>query len=240
VYNAALEFAQFWDGREKDVEAQAKGPVTNPVEMAMPSEKRVIDTLRSMPGYVEAFAKAFPGEKDPVTFENLARAIGAFERKLLTPSRWDKLLKGDPAALTDAEKQGFNDFVAAGCGVCHNGPLLGGDKYMKLGSVKPWPDVKDLGRYAVTKVEADKLHFKVPMLRNIERTGPYGHDGKLPTLADAVTKMAVHQNGKTLTPEQVASIITFLKALTGELPAALVPKPALPPSGPKTPKPDPG
>ena len=128
VYNAALHVAQFWDGRAKDVEEQAKGPVMNPVEMAMPDEKTVIAVLKSMPEYEALFKKAFPGEADPVTYDNMAKAIGAFERKLVTPARWDKFLEGDKSALSDGEKAGFLKFVDAGCAACHNGALLGGNK----------------------------------------------------------------------------------------------------------------
>ena len=89
VYNAAMHFAQFWDGRAPDVEAQALGPVLNPVEMGIKDGPAVVVVIKSIPGYVDAFGKAFPGEKDPVTFENFGRAIAAFERGLTTPSRWD-------------------------------------------------------------------------------------------------------------------------------------------------------
>src|SRR5215468_1061672 len=140
TFNAALHFVQFWDGRAADVEAQAKGPVLNPVEMAMASDKEVVAVLKSMPEYVALFKKAFPNEKDPVTYDNMGKAIGAFERNLITPSRWDKFLKGDQGALTAEEKAGFNEFAAAGCQSCHAGVLLGGNMMQKMGSVKPWPD----------------------------------------------------------------------------------------------------
>jgi cytochrome c peroxidase len=240
VYHAAGHLAQFWDGRAPDVEEQAKGPVMNPVEMAMPGEKHVLTVLNSMPEYVALFQKAFPGEKDPVTFNNMARAIGAFERKLVTPARWDKFLTGDKNALTDAEKAGFNKYVDVGCGTCHNGAYLGGASFMKLGMAKPWADTKDPGRMKVTQKEGDKQVFKVPSLRNIEKTGPYYHDGKVKTLEEAVSLMATHQLGKTLTKDEVASIVTFLKTLTGELPSAYIKEPALPKSTAKTPKPETG
>ena len=158
VYNAAGHFVQFWDGRAPDVEEQAKGPVLNPVEMAMSSEKDVVAVLKSMPEYVATFKKAFPGQADPVTFDNTARAIGAFERKLVTPSRWDKFLKGDKAALSEAEKAGFNRFVDAGCAMCHAGSHLGANSFQKLGLVKPWTHLSDLGRYAVSKQEIGRAH----------------------------------------------------------------------------------
>lgn len=239
VYNAGGHVAQFWDGRAKDLEEQAKGPVMNPVEMAMPSEARVVETLRSIPGYVEAFQKAFPDEKDPVSFDNMARAIGAFERKLVTPSRFDKFLAGDESALTDEEKEGLNTFVATGCVACHTGAGLGGQGYFKLGQAKPWPNESDLGRFDVTKSDGDKLVFRTPTLRNVEKTAPYFHDGSVATLEEAVKKMAFHQLGKDLSDEDTKSIVTFLGSLTGELPKHYIAKPELPPSSDKTPKPDP-
>ncbi len=238
VFNAAGHFVQFWDGRAPTVEEQAKGPVLNPVEMAMPAEKHVLAVLNSMPEYVEAFKKAFPGDKNPVTFDNMAKAIGAFERKLITPSRWDKFLEGDQGALSNAEKAGFNKFMEAGCQTCHNGAYLGGTMFQKLGVVNPWPDTKDEGRFQVTKQETDKMVFKVPGLRNIEKTAPYYHDGSVATLDEAVRKMGEVQLGKALTSDEIASITTFLKSLTGDLPAEYVKEPVLPPSTDKTPRPD--
>jgi cytochrome c peroxidase len=238
VYNAAGHFVQFWDGRATNVEEQAKGPILNPVEMAMPDEKRVLAVLNSMPEYVEAFEKAFPGEKHPVTFDNLAQAIGAFERKLVTVSRWDKFLGGDQAALSDAEKAGLNRFLDVGCQTCHNGIYVGGSMFQKLGLAKPWDNVSDPGRFAVTKQEADRMVFKVPTLRNIEKTAPYYHDGSIATLDEAVRQMADHQLARTLSKEEVSSIVAFLKALTGELPTEYIKEPPLPKSTDKTPKPD--
>ncbi|MFB3777726.1 MAG: cytochrome-c peroxidase [Bryobacteraceae bacterium] len=238
VYNAAGHVAQFWDGRAPTVEEQAKGPVTNPVEMAMPSEKVVVAVLKSMPEYVQAFKAAFPTDKDPVTFENMARAIGAFERKLITPSRWDKFLTGDQSALTPAEKEGFNAFVNAGCQTCHSGALLGATMYQKLGVIKPYPDEEDLGRFQLTKSDGDKMVFKVPSLRNIEKTGPYFHNGKVGTLEEAVTRMGEYQVGRKLSSGEIQSIVTWLKSLTGEIPADYIKPPALPASTGKTPKPE--
>jgi cytochrome c peroxidase len=237
VYNAAGTVAQFWDGRAPDVEEQAKGPVLNPVEMAMAGEKTVLQVINSMPEYVAAFKKAFPEDKNPVTYDNFGKAIGAFERKLVTPSRWDKFLKGDQAALTAEEKAGFLAFADAGCGTCHSGALVGGQMFQKAGLVKPWPNQADPGRFKVTKSDADKMMFKVPTLRNIEKTGPYFHDGKTPTLVAAISAMAEHQLGKTLTDAQVKSIETWMKALTGDIPAQYIKEPELPKSTAKTPKP---
>jgi cytochrome c peroxidase len=237
VYNAAGHFVQFWDGRAADVEEQAKGPVLNPVEMALPDAKSAESVLRSMPEYVDMFKKAFPEDRDPVTFDNMAKAIGAFERKLTTPSRWDKYLAGDESALTNDEKKGFLKFVEAGCQTCHAGTLVGGNLYQKLGAAKEFPDQSDPGRMKVTKAEADKMVFKVPSLRNIEKTGPYYHNGKVTSLEEATSMMAELQLGKTLKPEEVASIVTWMKSLTGEIPADYIKEPPMPKSTPKTPKP---
>lgn len=236
VYNAALHIAQFWDGRAPTVEEQAKGPVLNPVEMGMASADHVVDVLKSMPGYVEAFSKAFPGEKHPITYDNFGRAVGAFERRLVTPSRWDDYLKGKKEALSPAEQKGYETFAKAGCATCHNGPAIGGAMYHKLGLVKAWPELKDFGRFEATKVESDKHFFKVASLRNVAETGPYLHDGSVKTLEDMVKMMAEHQLGKTLTDEETASIVVFLKSLTGEIPVGYIAPPKLPESGPNTPK----
>lgn len=228
VFNAALHVAQFWDGRSPDVEDQAKGPVTNPIEMGMPNAEKVEEILKSIPGYVEEFSKAFPEESEPITYDNYAKAVGAFERGLVTPSRWDEFLKGDENALTDAEKAGFNKFVGVGCATCHMGPVLGGMMYHKLGLVHPWPDLKDEGRYKATGIEADKYKFKVPGLRNIEKTGPYLHDGSIASLDETVRLMAKHQLGREVSNDDVAEIVTFLKALTGEVSADYIKPPQLP------------
>jgi cytochrome c peroxidase len=209
----------------------------NPVEMAMPSERQVVAVLKSMPEYVIAFQKAFPGEKDSISYENMALAIGAFERNLVTPSRWDRFLRGDSQALTDEEKAGFNEFMETGCQGCHSGAYIGGQMYERLGMVKPYPDTSDPGREKVTKDESDRMVFKVPGLRNIVETRPYFHNGKVETLEQAVSRMAEYQLGKNLTEEQVHSIIAWLKALTGAIPAEYVEMPILPKSTAKTPKP---
>ncbi|HWQ52826.1 MAG TPA: cytochrome-c peroxidase [Bryobacteraceae bacterium] len=228
VYNAAGHIAQFWDGRAPDVEEQAKGPVMNPVEMAMPSEDFVVATLKSIPGYVTAFKAAFPGQKDPVTFDNMGIAIGAFERKLITPARWDKFLKGDQAALTDDEKAGFKVFTSAGCQSCHSGALVGGALYQKLGIMRPYPDATDPGRFKVTKSESDRMMFKVPSLRNIAKTAPYFHNGKVATLEQAINQMNEYQLGNKLTDGEVKLVVAWLNSLTGEIPVDYIKPPVLP------------
>ncbi len=237
VYNAAGHFVQFWDGRVPTVEQQAKGPILNPVEMAMPSEAAAVKVLKSMPEYVALFKEAFPSDQDPVTYGNMALAIGAFERGLVTPSAWDRFLRADPSALSNAQKAGFNTFVEAGCAVCHRGPYVGGETFQKLGVMKPWPDQSDLGRAAVTKSDDDKMVFKVPSLRNIQQTGPYFHDGSVPTLDKAIRNMAVHQSGARLSDAQVKSIQTWFTCLTGEIPRSYIAEPQLPKSTSETPPP---
>ena len=239
VYNAAGHFAQFWDGRSPTVEHQATQPVTNPVEMAMPDEKLVVEVLSSIPQYVELFKKAFPESDPPVTLENVGKAIGAFERKLVTPSRWDKFLAGDASALTEEEQEGFKAFMMAGCNACHMGTQVGGTMFQKLGVMKPWPNQEDQGRYEVTKQESDKMMFKVPGLRNVAETAPYFHDGSAATLEEAVSKMAEYQLAKPVPESDVKKIVAWLKTLTGEIPTEYIKEPELPPSTEKTPKPDP-
>lgn len=237
VFNAAGHFVQFWDGRAPNVEEQAKGPVLNPIEMAMSSDAAAVRVLESMPEYVTLFRQAFPGEKAPVSFNNMALAIAAFERGLVTPSRWDSFLAGDQSALTRSEKAGFNKFAASGCPTCHNGAYVGGNSFQKLGVVTSWPDQSDLGRHQVTKQEADKLVFKVPSLRNAVKTAPYFHDGSVPTLEKAIRAMAVHQRGSQLSDADVKSIMTWLDSLTGEIPLDYIKPPALPKSTSSTPAP---
>ena len=127
--------------------------------------------------------------------------------------------------LPNEEKAGFNTFVSVGCAACHNGPYVGGGMFQKAGLVNPWPDTTDVGREAVTHQPADRMVFKVPSLRNVERTGPYFHDGKVASLDSALTTMAHAQLGKQLTPEQIQQITAWLKTLTGDIPAAYITPP---------------
>jgi cytochrome c peroxidase len=237
VYNAGLHIAQFWDGRAADLEAQALGPILDAGEMGMPDPEYVIAVLSSIPGYLPLFEAAFPGEDDPFTYDNVGQAIGAFERKLMTPDRFDDLLNGDEDALTEQEKRGLALFVNIGCASCHYGPALGGERYAVMGQVEPYPHLNDEGRYAITGEEADMFVFKVPGLRNVAMTAPYMHDGSINTLAEMVEIMATYQLGRELTGAQIADIVVFLEALTGELPMDYIEIPDFPPSGPDTPGP---
>ena len=214
VLNAGFHLAQFWDGRAETLEDQAKGPVLNPIEMAMPAPGIVIDRLTADPSYVRAFRRAFPGEADPVNYDNFARAVAAFERTLITRDRFDDFLKGDNQALTAAELKGLDTFLSVGCTTCHYGPLLGANSYRKVGILNPYDNLEDKGRFEVTKEEEDEYVFKVPSLRNIAITGPYFHDGAVADLKETVRKMAWMQLGVELTDDQSTSITTFLNALT--------------------------
>lgn len=215
VLNAALHASQFWDGREPDVEAQALGPILNPVEMGMPSEKAVMDKLREDQEYVELFAKAFPGTSKSMKYVNVGKAIGAFERTLLTPSRFDDYLKGDVHALSEKERRGLNQFVQVGCTSCHAGVVLGGDSFQKIGAINEYK-TQDKGRYNVTKDKDDMFFFKVPSLRNVVHTGPYFHDGSIKTLDEAIRLMGHHQLDVKLSEEQLEEIKAFLASTTGK------------------------
>jgi cytochrome c peroxidase len=217
--NAGLHVAQFWDGREPDLKAQAKGPVLNPIEMGMPNDQLVLARLREA-GYEASFNAAFPGFAEPLTYENFAEAVAAFERTLITRDRFDDFLGGQLDAITAAEQAGLTAFVEVGCIDCHNGALLGGDSFEQMGQANPYANQKDLGRFAVTKDEDDKYVFKTPSLRNIALTAPYFHDGKAATLNDAVGQMAWLQLGEKLDAKQVEAIVTFLGSLTDKERAA--------------------
>ncbi len=238
TFNAALHVAQFWDGRAADVEEQATGPVMNPVEMAMVSEDQVVVVLGSMPGYVEMFAAAFPGEEQPISLANAGVAIGAFERGLVTPGPFDDFMAGDLDALSAQQQQGLRTFIATGCITCHNGATVGGTMFQKLGLVKPY-ETEDTGRFKVTGKEADRYVFKVPSLRNVAETGPWFHDGSIASLDEMVRIMGRHQLGRELQDGEVRDIVAFLGSLTGTVDAQYVAAPELPESSDATPAPDP-
>lgn len=240
VLNAVFNLAQFWDGRAKDLKEQAMGPVQAAVEMAS-NPGRTVNTLRSIPEYVARFGKAFPGETDAVTFENMARAIETFEATLITPnSKFDAFLAGKLDALGASEKTGLQIFLSKGCVNCHAGVNLGGQGYYPFGVVeKPGAEVlpvNDKGRFSVTRTASDEYAFKSPSLRNIELTAPYFHSGKVWDLHQAVAIMGSSQLGAKLTEAEVGHIVAFLRTLTGEQPK--VDYPVLPVHTKDTPRPD--
>ncbi len=238
VWNSKFLSVQFWDGRAKDLTAQAKGPILNPGEMGMPNENVVMEKLKKVPAYVELFKKAFPDEKEPMTYHNLATAIAAFEETLVDyNSPYDKWKAGDKAAMSIEAIEGYQTFQAAGCVACHQGDNFSGPSlpvgtgfYMKFPSY-PSPEIEkkyrikdDKGRYEVTKKKSDEWMFRVPTLRNVARTSPYFHNGRVETLEEAIRVMGKTQLNKDLSEKEVASIAAFLKALNGDLPMIQEPK----------------
>lgn len=214
--NAGFHFAQFWDGRAKTLEDQAKGPVLNPVEMAMPTEAEVIKRLEADKEYPALFKAAFPGQQSPVNYDNFSRAVAAFERTLITHDRFDDFLKGDDKALTAEESHGLDLFLTTGCTTCHTGPTIGANMYQKIGVLHPYPNDKDQGRIKVTNEEWDQFRFKVPSLRNVALTYPYFHDGKAENLDSAIKQMAYLQLDKQLSAEDVSALKAFLSSLSGK------------------------
>ncbi|MEX8517634.1 MAG: cytochrome-c peroxidase [Leptothrix sp. (in: b-proteobacteria)] len=236
VLNSSLNLAQFWDGRAKDLKAQAGGPIANPGEMAFTHEL-AIDVLTSIPAYQAEFKQVF--KKDKVDIDQVTQAIAAFEETLVTPnSRFDKWLTGDKKALNADELAGYKLFKDAGCTGCHNGPAVGGNSYQKMGVVAAYQASSPAeGRSAVTGQDADRFKFKVPTLRNVELTYPYFHDGAATTLTQAVDTMGRLQLGRKFSDAENGKIVAFLKTLTGEQPKFMMP--IMPPSTDATPRPRP-
>jgi len=237
VFNAAFLSVQFWDGRADSLEAQAKGPLTNPIEMGMPNHDAVIERLKKSETYIDAFKSAFPG-KDPVNIDNLAKAIAAYERTLITPnSPFDRWGRGDASAISTIAQRGFKKMNEFGCTGCHSGQAFAGPA-MPVGTgffqkfptfsdnayVKKYDLAADLGRQNVTKNEADAHLFRVPTLRNVATTAPYFHNGKVTSLQEAVRVMAKTQLNRELTEVDVQDIYAFLVTLTGSIPEQTMPK----------------
>lgn len=241
VLNSVFNTAQFWDGRAKDLEQQAGGPMINPVEMASP-QAHVAEQLKGIPGYGAPFAKAFPGQKDPITLVNVQKAIAVFEATLITPNApFDQYLKGKTNALTPRQKEGLSLFMSKGCSACHNGINVGGGMYAPFGVVeKPGADLLppgDVGRFTVTNTASDKYVYKVPTLRNIALTAPYFHTGKSWDLRQAVSLMGTSQLGTQLKKDEIDKITDFLGSLTGDQPQIVYP--VLPPGVASTSRPQP-
>ncbi|WP_235893495.1 cytochrome-c peroxidase [Litoribacter populi] len=233
VLNAVLHDSQFWDGRAKTLEEQAKGPILNPVEMAIPHEDMLIDRLAEVEEYVKRFRSAFPEESNPITYDNVANAIAAFESTLLTPSRFDDFMDRDFTALNDQEKRGLTVFLDANCQSCHDGAALGGMQYRKFGEINDFWTVnnkigRDKGMVTLTDNPGDLYKFKVPSLRNIEKTYPYFHDGSIWDLETSIHVMAKSQLNLDMSDEEIEDLIAFLKTLTGEVPERAMTVPELP------------
>lgn len=238
VWNSAFMSVQFWDGRAKSLEEQAKGPLTNPIEMGMENHAAVISRIKNIPGYVEGFKKAFPGSKD-IDIDQVAMAIATYERTLITPdSPFDLYLKGNKKALSAAAVRGMNLVQSVGCTSCHSGPNFAGPAalpegtgfYQKFptypGSAydKQYDLLSDEGRGGVTKNAAEKHFFRVPTWRNVALTAPYMHNGKVPNLPEAVRVMAKTQLNKELKEEEVSDIVAFLTSLSGKFPEQKLPR----------------
>ena len=237
VWNSAFQTVQFWDGRAATLEEQAMGPLVNDVEMGMGSHAYVAERLNKIPGYVSAFKQAFPKDKQPVTINNVAKAIAVYERTLITPnSPFDKYMKGNKKAMTPQQVRGMKLVDEIGCTSCHTGVNFSGEEKMGVGNYKPFPQIpgskydkmyditKDLGRFDVTKNPEDKNHWRVPTWRNIAINAPYFHNGSVKTLDEAVRVMAKTQLDMDLKDNQVEDIVAFLNALTGEFPVQTMPR----------------
>ncbi|KFI21651.1 cytochrome-c peroxidase [Nitrosococcus oceani] len=233
VLNAALQDWQHWRGDRANVEEQASKSVLGHGSFGNPNEEAVLAKLRAL-GYTPAFQSAFPEANEPLTLENFGKAIGAYERTLVSPSPFDNYLKGNTEALGPQAKKGLGTFIKTGCIACHNGTGVGGQALRKFGIKKNYwqatgSEVVDEGRYSITQNQTDKYVFKVPSLRNVAMTPPYFHDGSVTTLPKAIRIMAQVQLGKTLSQQQIKAIMVFLNSLTGELPADFQQAPLLPP-----------
>lgn len=214
--NAGFQMAQFWDGRAATLEEQAKGPPLNPIEMGMANGEAVAQRLKEISHYAVDFKAAFAGQPDPVTFDNFARAVAAFERTLISRGRFDRFIDGDKQALSKQEMDGMRSFIKVGCVQCHSGPNLGGTTYQKVGVFHAYRNREDLGRFKVTKLESDTYVFKTSGLRNVTLTAPYFHDGEVSNLAEAVDQMAYLQLDKKLKDEEINNILRFLTTLADE------------------------
>jgi cytochrome c peroxidase len=235
VINAAYAHSQFWDGRAATLEAQATGPVENPIEMGNTMEA-VVETLSKIPGYRERFQRVFG---TGVTKDGFAKALAAFERTVLSgDSPYDRFRAGDASALNDAQKRGLRLFQKVGCAGCHAPPLFSTYEFHNAGvdAHKPKPD---LGRKEVTKKDEDTGAFRVPSLREVAKTAPYFHDGSAKTLAEAVALMTAggkdnpHRSSDfdrvrqaKLSEQDRTDLVEFLKALSGKYP--LIEPPELP------------
>jgi cytochrome c peroxidase len=234
VLNAALQFKAHWIGDRMNVEEQAMKSLTGKTSFGNPDIAAVVGKINAIPGYTDAFKQAFPNDPQPVKPENWGKAIGAYERTLVTPSPFDAYLNGDGKALTSQALQGLKTFIDTGCVSCHNGVGVGGAAFRKFGIFADyWRETGsqaiDEGRFLETKTPADKYVFKVPGLRNVAMTPPYFHDGSVATLPRAVRIMGKVQLGKELTDQQVNDLIAFLNSLTGELPKDFAVEPVLAP-----------
>jgi cytochrome c peroxidase len=236
VWNAAFKTAQFWDGRAPSLEEQAKGPLFTKEEMGTNPET-LVTRVKQIPGYAKALKKVFGGQ-DPVTVDNIVKAIATYERTLITPDGpFDRYLRGNKRAISSRAKQGAKLVHESGCMSCHFGPNFSGPiSPMGQGFFQKFPIftdneyvtkyklLEDLGRYKATHEESDKHMFVVQTLRNIAITAPYFNNGSVGDLGTAVLVMAKTELNKDLTKEQVDDILAFFQTLTGKFPKQVMPR----------------
>jgi cytochrome c peroxidase len=229
-----------WRGDRENLEDQVIKALVSPITSGQPDLKAVENRLSSIAGYAPLFKAAFLDEPNPITAKNVAKAIGAYERTLVTPSPFDSYLNGRSDALSTTARAGLSKFISTGCVMCHNGVGVGGSMFQKFGLVEDYwlatgSAHVDQGRFDVTKDPNDLYVFRVPSLRNVAKTAPYFHDGSVAKLPQAVKVMARVQLDVTLSDADTRDIVAFLESLTGELPANYVTAPVLP-SGSIVPK----
>jgi cytochrome c peroxidase len=224
VYNAAYNTSQFWDGRAGSLEEQALGPIQNPAEMDQKLDVLVKELSRDR-GYVAQFKKVFG---TGVNAQGIAEALASFERTIIsTNSAFDKFMEGDGKAMKESAQRGMKIFQGKGqCVLCHNGPNFTDNKFHNAGVPQIGPLKEDLGRYNITKRDADRGAFKTPTLRSVTETAPYMHDGAFKTLEEVVDfynkggGKNPHQDPfiqpLNLTDPEKKDLVEFLKALTGE------------------------
>lgn len=224
VIYASLHALQFWDGRAKDVEEQAGGPLLNPVEHSLPNKEFLEQKLRAITEYQTLFKTVYPNDKEPITFANITNAIGAFERQLNPTSKFDDYLDGNENAINEQEKKGLTAFVDNGCTTCHSGVAIGGQLMQKFGLYGDYAKLTnskkiDKGLFDRTKKEGDQFMFKVASLRNVEKTYPYFHDGSVVSLKEAIKIMGKLQVNKDLSDNDIENIEAYLKTLTADVEA---------------------
>jgi cytochrome c peroxidase len=234
VLNAALQFKAHWIGDRANVEEQAMRSLIGHASFGNADFAAVVRRIKALPGYEAEFKQAFPNDPEPVKPANWGKAIGAYERTLVTPSPFDAYLKGDAKALPPPAQNGLKAFIEIGCVSCHNGVGVGGSSFQKFGVFEDYwkktgSPLIDEGRFTHTQDPADKYLFKVPSLRNVTMTPPYFHDGSVVTLPQAVRIMGQVQLGKELTDQEVNNLAAFLNSLTGERPEDFATEPVLAP-----------
>ncbi|TGM74904.1 cytochrome-c peroxidase [Leptospira mtsangambouensis] len=202
----------FWDGRRDTLYNQAIDPFINPLEMSLPSDTELLTRVQNDSSYTSFFANAFPDSPSP-SLHSIRLALVAFERSLVSKSRFDDFVESNVQALENNEIEGLRIFLDVGCNNCHTKNLLGGSQFSKLDSKYTY-NPNDFGRSEFTGNPADNFFFKVPPLRNVALTPPYFHDGSVPTLKEAVKRMNQYNLNRNITDSEIDLIVSFLKSLS--------------------------